>query len=275
MGEPPADTLTFLLSDGQQVELDADTLVVWLDETGDEGLSDPGHPVFGLGGCATLVTDYRTTIQVPWHRMKQDHFGGAEVPLHAAKRGLTQGQVEALAGFFRASSCHRLAVIVADKRLVESDYRPYNIVLDQLMVTVLDLAFPGGRQVAGRIVLIFEDSERGRPLAGHHVPPAIVRAQSRFLAERSLRMWRWPIPTQAGFMPKKVAAGLEVADFIVQPAGAQARLPVGRLKDRPRRDFAVVFQGAAAEGGLSHFMMLGSSEGGGSDPNSAANERDT
>jgi hypothetical protein len=217
-------------------------------------------PVFGLGGCATLGNEYARVIHQPWRRMKEIHFGGADVQLHGAGPRLPEPQVGALAAFFRTSDFHRLAVVVTDKTALRSDYPPYAVVADALMRRVVPLGFPAGRQTAGSIVLVFEASQRGNPLAKRHIQPAAESALDDFLKNAGpLRAWRLPLLVRAGFLPKAAGApGLEVADFIINSAGRQAQKSTDQWSTDPLKDFGVMFHEAAAEGGLSHFMRIDS-----------------
>jgi hypothetical protein len=57
------------------------SLLIFVDETGNEDLSDPKNPTFGRGGCGALFTEYKHRILNPWK-------GGVrvtEVRLYAAR----------------------------------------------------------------------------------------------------------------------------------------------------------------------------------------------
>jgi hypothetical protein len=64
-------------------------LVFFVDETGHEFFADTQYPVFGLGGCAMVAGAMDAEIRSPWRAVKALHFGGANVPLHAADNGET------------------------------------------------------------------------------------------------------------------------------------------------------------------------------------------
>ena len=48
------------------------TLLVFVDETGNEDYSDPKNPTFGRGGCAVLGKEYRNKIKKPWRKLKRE-----------------------------------------------------------------------------------------------------------------------------------------------------------------------------------------------------------
>ena|SRR5258707_15434132 len=58
------------------------SLVVFVDDTGHEALV-PGHPVYGLGGCAVLSSDLDPIIRDPWRDVRRKVTGSPETPLHA------------------------------------------------------------------------------------------------------------------------------------------------------------------------------------------------
>src|SRR5258708_38999028 len=58
------------------------SLVVFVDDTGHEALV-PGHPVYGLGGCAVLSSDLDPIIRDPWRDVRRKVTRSPETPLHA------------------------------------------------------------------------------------------------------------------------------------------------------------------------------------------------
>ena len=59
------------------------SLLIYIDETGNEDLSDPKNPTFGRGGCGALISEYKARIAKPWRRLKRERLGGATKPFHA------------------------------------------------------------------------------------------------------------------------------------------------------------------------------------------------
>ena len=49
-----------------EVRFTPNTLLVFIDETGNEDFSDPGNPTFGRGGCAIESELYRTNLKKPY-----------------------------------------------------------------------------------------------------------------------------------------------------------------------------------------------------------------
>lgn len=58
-------------------------LLIFVDDTGHEALV-PGHPVYGLGGCAIMAGDLERVIHRPWQEVRRQIRGSVDMPLHAA-----------------------------------------------------------------------------------------------------------------------------------------------------------------------------------------------
>lgn len=209
--------------------LEADRLLVFVDETGSEDLSDPHHPVFGLGGCAIRAEEYKEIIAGPWRVLKMRHFGGLNVPLHASDLGKpTDEQIAALATFFRDTEFYRLAGVMDVTTRLDSDgFSKYDVVAGMLarnLAIIVERARPTG------ISVIFESSRRGDRLA------------KAFFGRLRLDSGGSALPATWGSMTKQRGEpGLEVADFIIHTAGTQVR---ARASGKPdwRKDFICVFQ---------------------------------
>ena len=68
----------------EALKLPPNSLLIFVDETGNEDLSDPNNPTFGRGGCGALFTEYKHRISKPWKRLKRERLGGATKRFHAA-----------------------------------------------------------------------------------------------------------------------------------------------------------------------------------------------
>ena len=78
--------MKLLLNDGSMFPLTSTTMLVFFDETGDETMNDPEHPVFGFGGCYVLAKDYMNYICKPWETLRKEYFRlNPEQVFHARK----------------------------------------------------------------------------------------------------------------------------------------------------------------------------------------------
>lgn len=67
--------MIFETSEGK-LEYDENTLLIFIDETGNQLFSDKKFPIFGLGGCIVQVKNFNNQIAIPWVMMKEKYFYG-------------------------------------------------------------------------------------------------------------------------------------------------------------------------------------------------------
>jgi len=208
--------------------LTGSTLVVAIDDTGEEAFADPHFPVFGLGGCAVLVRDYQRLVEIPWHYMKRSFFPEFKGPLHAAElEQPTEEQIGAMRHFFEKFQFFRIAALTSQAAVNTTDFRILQILCESLLLRICEI---GSWIPFDRCVMIIEESNR------------LDLDLMRFLSGKRIRRAGVEIPIELFLMPKRASfALLEVADFVIHTAGAQTR---NRNNGRPkfRRDFAAVFQ---------------------------------
>lgn len=204
-------------------------LIFFVDETGHEAFADPLYPVFGMGGCAVMAGAIDVVVRQPWRDLKAKHFGGPDVPLHASSlRDITADQAAAVGRFFREQKFGRFAVTMNSTVRLPDGVTPITVMPGALRARWQELAARCS-PLPIEIAFVHEASERGDGLLEKHFGPSVVHIDGNV------------IPTRHAIIPK--ASGdecMEVADFVVHTAGAQARKP-SALAGGSRRDFQAVF----------------------------------
>lgn len=214
------------------IEIIGDTLVVAIDETGCEDYKDSNFPVFGIGGCAVLARDYGRLIDIPWRSLKERHFGGSDSFLHAAElRHPTQDQLKGLEIFFTKSPFFRFATTSAISFDNGSEFSNINLLVTSIMNQICDIV---SIVRPTEILCIFENSQR------------IGKEIYSILKSYKIGNDQFQITPRVMYANKNLRLScLEVADFIVHPAGAQVRNRIGKSRKKRslvRKDFEAVFK---------------------------------
>lgn len=235
-----------LSHDKGQLVLPDDTLVFALDDTGHEQFRDARYNVFGLGGCAFLVSDYQRLLERPWEFMLRRFFPNLERPVHACEsfRKPTPDQLSALTHFFTRFEFFRLAVTVSSRAAKNVAEGYIELVTAAVLQRISEVA---AHAQFSRIFLLIEGSER--------TEMEIVRG----LSGRRLRREGHEYELEFGVMPKSACMpALEVADVIAHTAGGQTKWRNGQDGRPVRRDFVDIFQ--TVDRRLVSFMEITSVE---------------
>jgi hypothetical protein len=201
----------------------------------------PGHPVYGLGGCAVLGRDLERLIWKPWRQIRERVTGSPDSPLHANKfPGIAKsGDIEAVAEFFAAQRFWRIGAIFTTQTSLSDELtllQTMKLVLQQRINEIVE------RTLCKEVKVVFESSDRANPLVEQAFQDLELRRGSKL------------IPSECYFMPKSAGEpALEVADFVMHAVGRQAR---HNLRNRGSfvPDFCAVFH--AVDRDLISFMEV-------------------
>lgn len=210
------------------LEVSANDLVVFVDETGDERLSDPIHSVFGLGACIVTGGNLVSQVDAPWLQLRQSISGAANTKLHANSLIKQFGSDSAfqVSNYFRQAKIGRVGAGFSKRSSNQTEMGlialNYTILLNRVV------------QVArwfhwDRAHVVFEDNQR----TNEQVQMAL--SEFRFQDEGK------DIATNFYFMPKSATPGIEVADFIAHGVGGQLRQQL-RGHNKPTQSFRSIFR---------------------------------
>ena len=182
--------------------IEANTLVFYIDDSGDERLSDQSHPIFAFGGVA-CTPDFHVEVARTWQAMKSNTFPQVRGPLHA-KTHLREGKLDdAKREAVLAATSHyalgRFGTIITSDTMIAQDRI--------MLVGCLNLAnrlahVAEGMAALGlwrpalptrRALAVFEHSAR---LAGHI---------EHHFTNLALQVGGLTIPIEGCFMPKSIA----------------------------------------------------------------------
>lgn len=205
-------------------------LMFFIDETGHETFADGLYPIFGIGGCAVISSAADAEINSPWRAMKAEHFGGADVPLHAADlRAPTEEQLSALATFFKNRKFARFAVTLSASTKIPEGSVPYDYAAGLLRNRFQDLLLRV-RPLPAEVAFLHEASSRGDQLVERHFGGHVIKIDGRV------------VPVHKGLVHKSAGmTALEVADFIMHAAGRRALHLHRDGEAAVQKDFVAVF----------------------------------
>jgi hypothetical protein len=229
--------VTLGFEDGSSQVFSNSAVLVFIDETGQEGLLDKEFPIFGFGGCLTFVTDYENAIVKPWKAVEQT-IPSNMLPLHASELNpklLPTESKEALNGFFTQNVFGRFAAVCSNKTI---NTRPEIETISMMAGTVYKRIQDILQRIINHglafseLVMIFEKSERTKYKISH------------YFSQYELQFMSTKIPVHRYFLTKGPnEPGLVVADFIAHTAGStvnsKRREKISQSLER--RDFKNVF----------------------------------
>jgi hypothetical protein len=202
------------------------TLIVFIDETGNEDLSDPKNPTFGRGGCAAIGPDYPALLKKPWRSLKRERLGGATKPFHAAdfeRSKPTNRQIQGINRFLMRPFW-RFAVMCDHRTALPAGVDVHKAVS---LVTTRFIARLAQQYDIENVALVFESSDRGDRLVQRDFD--LANMDVRNMSGRRIEV-------DGLFMPKtSMEPGLEIADLVAHTASRQRRHELrgnaGRVKD--------------------------------------------
>lgn len=232
MPNTPSHRLIFR-HQGGTVEIAPTSLLVFIDDTGDESLKDPNVPFFGFGGCVIPASHYIRNLDTPWKEVEK-HFSAEMLPLHAAdlkpqELGSRLGYINT---FFENGFFGRFGTVISNETIIDTEQSIYHILARDTYRRAAEVG-SGLYVEIDRVDMIFEHSERTEKI------------MTDYFSRYEFKNNEQPLPVQRWTMnkSKELLSGLVVADFIAHTAGVSVR---SRLREQSeayeRRDFKAVFK---------------------------------
>jgi hypothetical protein len=221
---------------GEHLVIPADTLVFYVDDSGDESLGNAAHPIFAFGGVA-CVTKFHAAIDTEWRTMKATTFPQVKGPLHAKTHlrerlpEIKRLSVLAAAGH---SALARFGAIVTSSSRVPRDkmmMTACGCLANRFAAIAEGMIARGYWNPPGRILAIFEHSARLAPhLEAHFTDLAVHVGEEK-------------IPVEGCFLPKSVANPfLEMADFVVSTVGRNVKFQLANGRESCTPNFDTLFR---------------------------------
>lgn len=191
----------------QELRIRNDWLLNFFDDTGHEAFAG-NQPYYAVGGCAVLGGHYEA-IKQEWREVRKLVNGSPDAPLHASELRQTPENLAAVSRFFGTPGIARIGVAATSRTTFHVDMHTMAPVMGMLKKQIARVA---ARVPCTTVAVIFESSQRADPLLMRHFD------------ELQLSDDGVQLPTEHCLMPKSAGEpGLEIADFIVNAVGTQAR----------------------------------------------------
>ena len=233
----------------QELTVAPGCLLTFTDDTGHEQFAGD-QPYYGLGSCAVPL-EYYDELKFHWKRVRAIVTGDPNKPLHASELPRTDKAVAAVAEFFRLPRFFRLGAVATSNMTLPTSLHTAKPVIEILKKNV---AAAVSRSSCSSVALVFERSQRGDPLLYEQFGTLDLELDGK------------PFPVEHFIMPKSAnEIGLEVADFVANACGSQARRELRKQKGFAL-DYQAVFQSVPRA--LVHFMLIDSVTG--EEPNEMA-----
>jgi hypothetical protein len=236
---------------GEHLIIPPNSLVCYVDDSGDERLADRKHPVFAFGGVA-CVSEFHTAIATRWKAMKARVFPQVIGPLHA-KRHLREGRLSevrraAVIDATTPAQLGRFGTLVTNQTAIRKEQVVQIACLS--LVKRMSQTAAGIKQLgfwkpttAAEIIVIFEASSR------------LAADIERHLSGAHCKIDGLTIPLTGCFMPKAVADPfLEMSDFVVNTIARNVKYQQSNGRRACTPNFQALFRDVVP--GLASYMEI-------------------
>jgi hypothetical protein len=223
-------------SPGEHLHIQPNTLVFYIDESGDERLNNQQHPIFAFGGVA-CVTESHIPIARAWQAMKAATFPQVVGPLHAKshlRERLTEPRRLAVLAGMAHRQLGRFGTVITNSTMMSpNDVIPVacGTLANRFASVAGGMIQLGLWRPPGHVVAVFEHSA------------SLARHVEQHFTDLAIKVGTRIIPVEGCFMPKSIGNPfLEMADFVASVIGKNVKeqLECGRAKCT--RNFQALFR---------------------------------
>jgi Protein of unknown function (DUF3800) len=225
--------------EGEHLVIAPNTLIFFVDESGDETLGNPDHPVFAFGGVGCVV-EHLQAIRRDWSDMKSSVFPQLKGPFHAKVHVKGHRYTDAKRLSLLAAMSHpglaRFGFTLTTDTMVERD-KTVEVACRSLTLRfeaiANDMIAKGFWNPPGPALMIFEHSAR------------LANQIEAYLGEVRYHVDGEAYSFNGGFMPKESADPmLEMADFVAWSIGGNVKYQMERSREVCTPTFDYMFRKA-------------------------------
>lgn len=230
------------------ITLEKGALIVFLDESGNENLSDINHPVFVVAGFCCDTKTFITEVNSKWREIKKNNLGSENAPLHANKIDTNNRQLlEDISEFFTKVKFGRIAYSFGSETNNEIVLSDTQIVCSDVATAILDL---NNKFYSSKEIYVFVDGfTNGAHIYADHLNKAF---QSALISPNYNSQSISVSITKAN--KTTLWSGNEIADMITHAAGCQARR-YNAGNTILRRDYTSIFD-SIDKAYIKHFHFI-------------------
>jgi hypothetical protein len=198
------------------IHLESQDLIVFIDESGSEKLSDKNNPFFVVAGFCCDVKTFLKDLDTSWKNLKKDHLGTHEKNLHASKIDIKNTKLIAdISNFFQNNLFARFAFSYGDRTYNKVPFKHAQIVASDIATAIIEFNLEKYR--SKQVYVFAEKFTKGSYQYLEYLEEAFKIISE---TEKSDHLFNLKI-----FHINKsyLLCGNEIADFICHAAGRQAK----------------------------------------------------
>ncbi len=215
------------------ITLNPDDLIVFIDESGNEKLKDKNNPIFAVGGFCCYVKTFIEDINREWNNIKLKNFDTKGCFLHASEIDINNTKlIYDISSFFNKITFARFAYSYGCNTYNNTILNNAQIIANYIATTIIDFNLEIYK--SNNICILVEKFSKRAYSYLKYLKDVFKIIQDAKKIEKKY------IINIFNSNKKILVSGNEVADFIVQAAGGQAKR-FNQGNTNLRKDYISVF----------------------------------